>query len=318
MEKLHTNLILLLKIIFACLILTVCVVPFLPNGRFTIFINQDLIKLVYIPWSVLPVVMLFSVLNFLLEALKWKKVGAVVEQFSFITAIKGVFAGIAFSNIFPWKTGEFIGKIAWLKEENRAKGAYLSVYSSMTQLFVTIVLGLLGLYFFSVNGINEIEKNRISLISMGLLLFLLLFLFVFRNRVLQMTGKVLGKRVGEYFQSMKSIPFTLTIQLLVLSFLRYVTFCAPYLILFKIFVPELSVFIAVTGVSLVFLLQSIVPGFLLSDLPVKGFIHIAIFSTVIAEAWIVGNAVLLVFIINQIIPSVIGAWILLAKRFRNV
>jgi hypothetical protein len=79
--------------------------------------------------------------------------------------------------------------------------------------------------------------------------------------------------------------------------------------------PELQIVtFVIPAMMTIFLIQSLIPGFLLSDLPVKGLFHLIIFSSQVALMWKVGNAVFLVFIFNQLVPAFAGG---LALWFYN-
>ncbi|MCO6495596.1 MAG: flippase-like domain-containing protein [Bacteroidetes bacterium] len=313
-KKLRTIFFVLLKLVFAACVVWVCILPFLPNEKFRLFLNDDVIRLDNISLPALLLIVLFSILNFVFESIKWQMIGGLVEEFSFKTALKGVLAGVAVSNILPWKTGEFIGKIAWLKAENKVKGSYFSVYGSMVQLFVTVLFGLIGFLFFKDFKINQYVTFKIVWTAFAFLFILALFLIIFRNKVMRVLGKMFGNKYALYFSTAKEIRLSMTLKLFFLSVLRYLSFLIPYLILIKIGDSSLSFITIGGGIAMVFLIQSIVPGFLLSDLPVKGFIHISVFYSLVSNAWVVGNAVLIVFITNQIIPSLIGAILILLKR----
>ncbi len=316
-NKLRTTLFKLLKILIAVGVLLFCLIPFLPNNTLNPFASKDLVKYSEIPFECIPLIVLLSVFNFGLEALKWRLIGNLVEKFSIKTAIKAVLAGVAVSSVFPWRSGEFIARIAWLKEENRVKGAYFSIYSSMTQLFVTIALGFIGLLLFANNSNSTFFSFTVQITSILVMVILILFLLVFRNKVIQWIGLIVaGSALAKYFKELISIPMHLLLQLIGLSFLRYLAFLIPYIILIGIKEPALSPLLIAKGIAVVFLLQSIIPGFLLSDLPVKGYIHITIFASIIADTWVVGNAVVIVFIANQIVPALLGAVILLLKKMK--
>ena len=84
-------------------------------------------------------------LNWSLESYKWKYLLNKVEDISFYKAVKGVLSGLAIGFITPNRVGEFAGKIAYLKSENRANGALMSFVGSSAQLLVTIQVGLIAI-----------------------------------------------------------------------------------------------------------------------------------------------------------------------------
>lgn len=319
MDKLRTRLIIFLKIVLSLGVLLFCITPFLPDGKFDYLKNESLLTLSEIPFLMLPFVLLFSIMNFGLETIKWKMAASFTEKISYKTAIKGVLSGVTISSVFPWRSGEFIGKVAYLQAENQIKGSYLSIYSSMTQFGMTLIFGLLSFLFSKeifIQNSEDISKwtENLGVISFSFLFGLLLFLFVFRNKVIQLLHKYAGPRLRYYLRGAKLIPLGLTIRLLGLSFLRYVSFVIPYVLLLKVAGTTADVFVLMQGISIVFLIQTLIPGFILSDLPIKGLIHIAVFLPFVSEASAIGNAVFVVFIFNQILPAVSGLVLLLFDK----
>lgn len=68
-----------------------------------------------------------------------------VEDISFYQAVKGVLSGLAIGFVTPNRVGEFAGKIAYLKSENRTNGALMSFVGSSAQLLITIQAGLIAI-----------------------------------------------------------------------------------------------------------------------------------------------------------------------------
>src|SRR5690606_11009569 len=122
----------------------------------------------------------------------------------------------------------------------------------------------------------------------------------------------------QYFADFKSIPQGMINKMWLLSFMRYLSLIAAYAIIID---PEFTIILfLVPAMMTVSLIQSILPGFLLSDLPVKGMFHLIIFSAYVPMLWNVGNAVLLVFIFNQLIPALSGAvafWLYNPQKIRD-
>jgi hypothetical protein len=317
--KLRTLLKTSIKTLFILVVVWVFLKPFMPGDKFNTWSLNDFIQLESLSFVVLIPIFCLSILNIILETFKWKSAAHQCENIGNKTALYSVLAGIAVSNIFPWKTGDFIGKISFLKSENKIRGAYLSVYASMTQYLITIITGLLFLGFFKeflkVEPLNLSEKSRMMWSYAVITLLLLIgFIFLFKDKIWLILYKISGPRTRYYLKNGKSIPLNLTLKLIAISALRYATFILPYWILILYADSSVDLIKLTAGLSIVFFLQSFMPGYLLSDLPLKGLLHINILASVVSETFIIGNAVLVVFIFNQIIPSICGAFILIFAR----
>ena len=101
------------------------------------------------PFVILLVAIVFflMILNWMIEAQKWKYLIQFEEPVSFARAFRGVLTGTAISFFTPNRVGEFAGRILVLKPEHRIRGALATLVGSVSQLLVTILTGLLALPF---------------------------------------------------------------------------------------------------------------------------------------------------------------------------
>ena len=114
----------------------------------------------------LVITFLLMFLNWSLESYKWKYLLNGVEDISFYQAVKGVLSGLAIGFITPNRVGEFAGKIAYLKSENRANGAVMSFIGSSSQLLVTIQAGLIAIAVSKFNSTIDVFVTPIALVSL--------------------------------------------------------------------------------------------------------------------------------------------------------
>jgi hypothetical protein len=307
-----------LKIGLALAVLYYISKPFRTHGFAIELIQRDLLSLPV--WTGL-VLLLLAILNYGIEAIKWKKAVSPLVNLDFIYAYKSVLSGQASSAVVPWKTGEFFGRVAFLKAEDRVAGSYLSVYASMTQFGITLLAGIPAFFYYfplwlaQTNATTRVEE-KIGLLLLGSIV-LLLFLFVFRNSLWRIMRKLSGPRNKYYMKSNWRIQSSLTIQLLGLSFVRYLSFLLPYALILFILNDTLDLLPFVGVMSLVFMIQSAFPGFIFTDLPLKGTLHLSLFSVLLPALNGVGTAVLCVFLFNQALPALLGLiiWVFDKKSY---
>ena len=96
----------------------------------------------------LGVVFLLMFLNWGIEALKMKYLLQPLEKISFLKSLKSVFAGCSITMLTPNRTGEFGGRILFLKPQNRIKAISVNIIGSISQLAVTMILGSISFYYF--------------------------------------------------------------------------------------------------------------------------------------------------------------------------
>ena len=96
----------------------------------------------------LLLVMTLMLVNWSVEAFKWKYLIGKVEEVTFFKAYQAVLTGISISSFIPNRVGEFFGRIYILKTASRIEGILITVVGSMSQLLITILAGTAALLIF--------------------------------------------------------------------------------------------------------------------------------------------------------------------------
>jgi hypothetical protein len=93
--------------------------------------------------------------NWGLEAKKWQLLVSGVQNISFFRAFRAIFTGQAIAlNTFNG-VGEYVGRVVYLKDGNRLRAVALSIVGSLSQIIVTMVLGIIGLIYIRINILDE-------------------------------------------------------------------------------------------------------------------------------------------------------------------
>ena len=106
-------------------------------------------------WNLVAVLVLMLV-NWTIETFKWKLAVQKIQQVGFFTAFKAVLSGVSFSVTTPNRVGEYLGRVLYMNEGNRLKAISLTITGSISQLIVTLVMGLAGLIILR----SPIETSR--------------------------------------------------------------------------------------------------------------------------------------------------------------
>src|SRR6218665_2481360 len=101
-------------------------------------------------WLLLAV-MLLMVVNWSIETVKWKLAVQWVQRIDFSTALKAVLSGVSFSVTTPNRVGEYLGRILYMEEGKRLKAISLTITGSISQLIITLGMGLAGLFILQAN-----------------------------------------------------------------------------------------------------------------------------------------------------------------------
>lgn len=246
-------------------------------------------------------------LNWGLESLKWKLLTRNLEPMSYKQALKGTLAGAAVSNVLPFRVGEYLGRIFFLKEENRLPAIFNSVFGSMCQMAITILIGIPAVALLFENKYSGLLKAA----GLGLLgmLALLLLTFYFLPK-LEWKKKWLQKLADDIQHFSKKQIFGV----LFISTLRYAVFAFFYaMAIYKTGVSDFDH--AILGVACIFLFQSFAPSIIFTDAGVRTALPLMIFSVSQSlQASLVAVAAMN-YTYNVLLPALPGLWFLAIQKW---
>lgn len=261
--------------------------------------------------------------NWGIEALKWQYLTRRLQNFSFYTALKSVLAGTSITMLTPNRVGEYGGRIMYVREENRIAAIPLTILGSMSQLFVTIIMGTIGLLIFRyLRHFDSVLFHFLPdlagtiLIYISILLSLLLIMIYLRvgfliKLILQIP--VLKKFV-KYLHFLQEFSRKELLRILFLSFIRYVVFILQYILLLKVMqvpVPFADCFWLLT---VFYLVMTMAPTIGFTELPLRAAASVEIFRIYSTNVLGMQAASLSIWIINLVIPAIIGSLLIFGLK----
>ena len=90
----------------------------------------------------LAIVIFLMIINWSIEALKWKISIQKVQPISFSRSFRAILSGVSFSVSTPNRIGEYLGRILYMEEGNRLRVISLTIVGSMSQLIITLFAGI--------------------------------------------------------------------------------------------------------------------------------------------------------------------------------
>ena len=279
----------------------------------TIFKNQGLIILVFF--------MMFF--NWFLEAVKWKFLIKKIEKISMLTAFRAVFSGITVSVFTPNRVGEYGGRVFCLEKADRIQAVLITVLGSMAQLLTTIFFGSMGILFLN-NYIPELEKLYHEMgFAYPLLFFMLLFLnilllLLFHN--ISVISNLMDKfnwlsKYKKYKEVFTYYNAQELMMVFLLSIFRYAIFTTQFFILLKLFAVDISYFDAIVLNMVMLFAISVIPTIAISEIGVRGSVALYLFSLVSANAIGILSATFLLWVINLLLPAIIGTFFVFTLKF---
>lgn len=263
-----------------------------------------------IPLWVYLIGCLSAAINWGIEARKWQVIVRQLEQISYYKAIKSTCAGAAVSNLFPFKVGEYLGRIIFIEPENRIPAAFNSALGSTMQLFCSILFGIPAAYFI----LPEKHRWIASAALIALILIPIVLFFVFRYFQLHtFQSKWLKKLAAD----IRQFTFKQLLHVLWLSALRYATFASFYVFLLFISGISTSVLTLYAGVAATYLLQSFAPGMVITDAGFRTAIPLIVFQVPENLQAALIAAALVNYVLNIMVPSLSGLFFILAYKIKT-
>ncbi len=265
------------------------------------------------------VVIGLMIVNWSIEACKWKISVSGIQSIPFSTAFRAILSGVSFSVSTPNRVGEYLGRVLYMEEGNRLKTIAVTIVGSISQLIITLVMGLAGLILLK----RDIETGQVvsglwlQVVIYGVMAaILVLLLFYFRLSWLAnwVDRLPLMKKFNYLTRALEDFNTGILIRLLALSFLRYLVFLLQYYLLFVFFDVKISGWEAGWSVSVSFLVMAILPTFAIAELGLKGkvaLIFTGLFSTNKAGIFFATAGI---WFINLVIPAILGSLLILGIK----
>lgn len=274
-------------------------------------------------WNLVAAVLLMIV-NWSLEAVKWKISVQPVQQVSFSKAFKAVLSGVSFSVSTPNRVGEYLGRVLYMEEGNRLKTISITIVGSISQLIVTLLMGCLGLIILrqQIEASGFVSSIWMQVIIYGVVAVLsVLTLFYFRLAWLtRWVDRLPGSsRFAYLVKALEDFNATLLWRLLSLSALRFVVFITQYYLLFRLFDVEIGWWPAFWAVSVSFLVMAVIPTFAIAELGLRGEVGIKLIGLFSINSLGIWMTTMTVWLVNLIVPAIIGSLLILSikKIFTN-
>lgn len=269
-------------------------------------------------WNLVAVVLLM-IINWSIEAIKWRVTVKPIQQVSFLKAFRAVLSGVSFSVSTPNRIGEYLGRVLYMDEGNRLKTISLTIVGSISQLIITLLMGCIGLIILR----PAIESNQLlspiwmKVIIYGTIIVLAgVLLFYFRlSWLIRWVDRLPGSHRFAYLvKALEDFDTVLLLRLLFLSLLRFIVFIVQYYLLFQLFAVDISWVNAFWAVSVSFLVMAVIPTIALVELVQRGKVMTTIMALYVSNDLGVGFATAGIWLINLIIPGVVGSVLILGMR----
>ena len=276
-------------------------------------------------------VFLLLIVNFLLEAVKWRFFISPLEKINLWVSLKAVLTGVSVSMFMPNRVGDYLGRVFILKKADRLQAVISTIVGSMSQLITTLLFGSVALLIAFPKYLDLAEQINFW-IYLGLwavvvigdftIVFFYLNFGAFSAVIKRISGKGYEK-IKKYADVFSLYKSTDMLFVLLISILRYFVFSFQFFLLLLLFKVEIGYFDAMVLISLVYLAMAIIPTIALTEIGVRGSVSIFIFSTyfsLLGKTAVnlelgVASASTTLWLFNLVIPAFVGAIFVFSLKF---
>nr|WP_245977150.1 lysylphosphatidylglycerol synthase domain-containing protein [Ichthyenterobacterium magnum] len=248
--------------------------------------------------------LILTFLNWFFEIVKWKTLVGSFKRIAFKNALEQSLGALTASLFTPNRVGEYGAKAIYYPSKNRKQILLLNLLSNIMQMSVTVLFGIVGLYFFKTQYELDINYYKVSQ-------FLIIILVVSAFAILglkQTKFKLKGFLIETIKAFFKHLPRKIHVLGFLFSLIRYLIFSFQFYYLLRIFGVDVYYGNAMIVITTMYLLASIIPSIFIFDVVVKGSVAVYLFSMVDVNEFTILSIVMLMWLLNFVLPSIFGSY----------
>jgi hypothetical protein len=280
---------------------------------------QELKQYFYVvPFYIWILVFSFAPLNWAIEAFKWRIALKGVIPIRFIAAFKAILTGIAFAMVTPGKVGDFAGRIMHLPRKYRLFGAVITLLTNVIQVVATCFMGCIGAIYFALSFANSTFS---FIVLLGVVLVVLFYLiWKWRRYLWQLFIKIrIIQKYYRLFRRLERVDRKVISKIFLLSIVRFLTYNIQFLILVNALGNDIPWGTGLCASMFMFWMITMIPSLFLSDIGIRGFLASIIFinTGIATQSLALLSASYIIWLVNLILPSVVGSLLLLFIKKQN-
>jgi len=277
-----------------------------------------------IQWEQMPVsqfkwlaaVFILLPINWLLEAIKWKRLTAIIEDISIKTAYNAVLAGISTGFFTPNRVGEMVGRIIYLETDHRKAGITLSIVNSLTQNLVITIVGVPAclIFFTFTTGTLEADIADFILVLISFAFLFGLLYFALPKLSKKIEGSTIGSKVGTYTDCLSSYKKSDLIVIMFISMLRFFVFATQFYLMLRFFGVHLDPWQAFIAIPSSYLFVTFTPSVAFSEAAVRSSYAVLFIGAFSGQVVGIALAGVCIWAVNFILPMLVGSVVMMRKK----
>ena len=261
-----------------------------------------------------------SSVNIFLQYLKWKLTcSTVLGENNSSKILISMFYGFSAGIITPLRIGEYFGRAIAFREKTVLQVSLATLIDKFFPLIIVASIGSVSSLFFIYDFYNV---SIYIVIALFVVLFSLFYFIAFLMLNPKFWDSLLFSRIKkikrmnsfiESLQVLKTLDRKYFLKMSIISFLFYICFLVQYALLVSAFAHHYNLLSFLWVGNLIMFVKTIIPPISLGELGIREGASIFFLTTIGETSPVAFNASIFLFIINLLIPSLIGL-ILLMKR----
>lgn len=252
--------------------------------------------------------LVLSFLNRFFEILKWQNLVRALQEISLKESTAQVLGALTAGIFTPNGLGEYAGKALFYEKSKAKKIVFLNLVCNGIQMVLTVLFGVCGLLYF--NTQYQVITPQTVMIIGSFIVVLLLLSFSMKKFTIK------GYSIEKLIHKINEIPKGVHQKNMILGLCRYLVFSHQYYFLLLAFEVQLPYLLMMSAVTSVYFLASSLPSFQFLDFAVKGSVAVYFFGLLGVNEWIVIFITTLMWLLNVVIPVVIGSYYVLNFKLK--
>lgn len=267
--------------------------------------------------AIMSLVFILMLVNWILEANKWRYLTRRLAPVTLWQCIEAVFCGLTWAVFTPNRIGEYGGRVMFLPVRKRIHGVFAMAVGSFGQNVITNVLGSVAIVWFVWTFLNFNLWLNVGLLILAAAFAVLMLLFYFNIRwmVSLLNSIRFLQKFHRFFDIMGRYTFTELVNIMGYCLARFAVFSFQYYLVIHLLIPSIPAYDVLLMVFVLFFVQSALPSLDLLDFGVRNFTAGMLFVYVTDQKIAIMAAVTSIWLINLIIPAILGSVFVFKLRF---
>ncbi|MBL7792007.1 MAG: flippase-like domain-containing protein [Saprospiraceae bacterium] len=265
------------------------------------------------PWLLAAAVLM--PVNWMLEAQKWRCLMMPFAPINKRQALRGIMAGVSFSQLTPNRVGEYGGRLAILPAGQYGAGVAATMVGSLAQWLALFSGGLAGLLYMAR---FDSPWRYAAFATAGILAVLTLVYFAGGRLAMALPSRLKKWRAPNALRQRLSFlapyPQRILWRALVLAFARYSVYVAQYALLIRATNLDIPPDIIFSGIAAIYLFQTGIPVPPLAAVLTRGELALWLWESYNVDTLSILTASFALFIINLGVPALLGAAVIVKTK----